>query len=130
MRTSLRKGSSLIYIEFTSGDFINSLFGSNFVVHKSDDKLNFEIDLTENYRTQNKSINSYLDIQELSESHEKLSSIQIDEEQVLKNFTKTIKRHPDATFVLTLNIGKLGTFKYDVELEGYNNGFQFNVLNV
>ena len=129
MSTSLRKAFAHIYVAYKNGGWTNSLSGENFVVHESNDELNFEIDLSANYKSHNKDTNSYSDIHELLESHEQIDYIQIDEQTVLKGLTTARKRHPDANWVLTLNVGKLGSFRYTVKPNKYSMGYQFNVSN-
>lgn len=130
MSTSVRKGGSHIYIEYINGGYTSSLSGKNFIVHETNEELNFEIDLSGNYKVQNKSTNSYLDINELSESYGKLKYIQIDNDKILRSLSASKSRNPRASWLLTLNAGKLGSFTYAVKPEKYSMGYQFNVINV
>jgi hypothetical protein len=74
MITLLRKGSSLIYVHYKTGNYTNNLAGANFSLHESDSELNFEIDLSGNYKARSTDTNSYADVTELSETHEGLTT--------------------------------------------------------
>lgn len=110
---SLKKGSSLLYIQMKTGHTID-LYGVNFEIEYSNDHqlVNIYVDLTENLKKSNDLNYSFSDTIKLEKEINSIEYIQITDQYIIQNLKNHLNRMylKNCTFVLNLIIKKVHNF--------------------
>ena len=115
MKSTIRKSTSLLNIEYHNGNYTNNLFGSFFTLDSSEESNVLGIDFSSNFRTRNKQENSYHDAVELSKEYEDLRSLSIHEKKVNEYIIKAHKTNPSAPWTLELNLNSPETVSLPIK---------------
>ncbi|MFJ5337975.1 hypothetical protein [Pectobacterium sp. CHL-2024] len=116
MKSSLRQGHAHINVGYNDGDYSNNISGKNFEIEHDSSITRIHIDIESNIKVRNKNNNSYEDTQDLILKSEKVKSVQINEEKVIKNILNYYKKHPNKSWELELHTGQNTSLKYTVKL--------------
>lgn len=114
MERSIRKSTSLISVSYIDGSS-SDLLGRNFQIEITTDGILFSIDFSENLKVRNSANNFFSDAIELREQIGDLSSLQIDEDQVVFGIMKVLQRAPDKPMFLLLDLGSGHPSRFIVE---------------
>ena len=118
MERSLRDTAAGVSVTYSNGGYSNNLTASHFAVDESVGVICVKVDMSRNLRVRNKGENCYYDACQLVRDHSKLTSIQIDNGQVIKGLMASSLRVPSARWELELGLGNKGSFKYSVQPKG------------
>ncbi|GKV82955.1 hypothetical protein [Pectobacterium carotovorum] len=116
MKVSLRKGHSYIHVGYNDGNYSNNISGNYFEIEYETSVTRIHIDIESNIKKTNKNNNSYDDTQELILESDKLKTVQIDEEKVIKNILRAYEDNPNKLWELELHVGEHTSLKYPIKL--------------
>ncbi|MBK1884873.1 hypothetical protein JIN85_20855 [Luteolibacter pohnpeiensis] len=103
------------------------MYGRNIALDIGDKRTLVFVDLSKNYRSKNKESNDYLDIIELQEEADELSSFSIQEEKIRDIFESAISKKPENKWKLELDMGGGKIRIFTVEPFPDENGVTFKI---
>src|ERR1039458_9666421 len=102
-----------MHVGYSKIGFSNNLKGKNFAYSVCGGKPYLHIDMSGNLHVKNKVANSYTDALELVEHHTQLEHLEIDAENVVKEFARLAQADP-TEWILELDFAEKGKFLYAV----------------
>lgn len=127
MKRSLRKTAAGVSVTYSHGNFSNNLMGTEFELEHSEADICLSINLEGNLSVRNKSANCYSDARELAKDHALLTSVQIDDRQLIDGLLNVNQKAPSARWTLKLLLGEEGSFGYFIKPEMSNGSVFLNV---
>jgi hypothetical protein len=115
MTRSLSKAPIRLSVTYSDDEYSNNLTGCNIELNELHGSLCLCIDMVRNLRVRNKQENCYSDACRPVKRHESLSSVQIDDENVLQKLAAAWRRQPHGRWELQLDLGESRVFKYAVK---------------
>jgi len=121
MKKFLRKSDTRISVYYDSGNYSHNMHGRNIAIDTGDSRNLVFIDLSKNYRSRNKESNSYLDIIEIQEDADDLTSITIHEEKLIEPIGREMESKTTNKWKIELNLGggKIRIFSVVPKLEDF-----------
>lgn len=131
MRHSLRRTTAHLHLTYGGGDAGEALIGRRFTLEVDGNALTLLIDLTPNFQTRNKMAASYLDATALLRNHDRLQSLQCDDNLVRTRLVRTWEEMHEPSLRMVLDLGPRGHFAYAVRPHLlFTGGVQLDVLQV
>jgi hypothetical protein len=124
MERMLQKKAEGLSVRYSNKDYSNNLTGRAFKIVQRLGHPCLSIDLGGNLHVRNKSANCYQDALDLIEQHALLEFLQIDEDQVVRDFAQRAKVVP-AKWKMELNVGEKGVYLYSVSNLKLSSGSAF-----
>lgn len=129
MRYSLRRTTAHLHLAYGSGEAGEALIGRRFMLEVEGNELTLSIDLTPNFQTRNKLAPSYLDATALVRNHDRLRSVQCDDNLVRTRLVRTWEEMREPRLRLVLDLGPRGHYVYAVRPHLlFTGGVQLDVL--
>lgn len=129
MRYSLRRTTAHLHLTYGTGEAGEALIGRRFTLDVEGSAMTLLIDLTPNFQTRNKMAASYLDATALVRNHDRLRSVQCDDNLVRTRLVRTWEEMQEPTLKLVLDLGPRGHFVYAVRPHLlFTGGVQLDVL--
>jgi hypothetical protein len=129
MRYSLRRTTAHLHLTYGSGEASEALIGRRFTLEVEGSALTLLIDLTPNFQTRNKLASSYLDAAALLRNHDRLRSVQCDDNLVRTRLVRTWEDMHEPSLRMVLDLGPRGHFVYAVRPHLlFTGGVQLDVL--
>ena len=131
MRQSLRRTAAHLHLTYGTGEQGEALIGRRFTLEGDGSALTLLVDLTPNFQTRNKMSAGYLDATALVRNHDRLRSLQCDDNLVRTRLVRTWEEMREPTLRLVLDLGPRGHFVYAVRPHLlFTGGVQLDVLQV
>lgn len=129
MRHSLRRTAAHLHLTYGGGEASEALIGRRFSLDIDGNSLTLLMDLTPNFQTRNKSAASYIDASALLRNHDRLRSLQCDDNLVRTRLVRTWEEMHEPTLRMVLDLGPRGHFVYAVRPHLlFTGGVQLDVL--
>ncbi|TFY99586.1 hypothetical protein [Ramlibacter rhizophilus] len=130
MRYSLRRTTAHLHLTYGGAESGEALIGRRFTLEIEGNALTLLIDLTPNFQTRNKMAASYLDATALVRNHDRLRSLQCDDNLVRTRLVRTWEDMHEPSLKLVLDLGLRGHFVYAVRPHLlFTGGVQLDVLH-
>ncbi len=127
---SLRKGGTLLYVEYGS-TYTNHLYGHDCRV-RVEPKFEVSLDLGKNLRTRNTSTNQYSDAKSLASGDiERLKTVQISDAQIIDGLSAAAKRipAPPDEWTLTIELQGQRSFRVQPQLDSSGTSLFLRVID-
>src|SRR5258708_39137648 len=124
METILQKKTDGLSVRYSNKDYSNNLTGRDFKIVERLGHPCLSIDLAGNLRVRSKSANCYQDALDLIEQHAFLEFLQIDEDQVVRDFAQKAKVVP-TKWKGGVSLAEKGVFLYSISSLKLLNGSAF-----
>jgi hypothetical protein len=131
MMFPLRRTTAHLHLSFGDGQAGEGLIGRRFMLEVQGNALTVHVDLTPNFQPRNRHAGSYLDASALVRNHDRLRSLQCDDNLVRTRLVRTWKEMQEPQLRLVLDLGPKGHYAYAVTPHLlFTGGVQLDVLAV
>jgi len=110
----LRRTTAHLHLSFGDGQAGEGLIGRRFMLEVLGNALTVHIDLTLNFQARNRHAGSYLDATALVRNHDRLRSLECDDNLVRTRLVRTWKEMQEPQVRLVLDLGSKGHYAYAV----------------
>ncbi len=131
MKQPLRRTAAHLHLSYGDGQAGEGLIGRRFMLEIEGSALTVHVDLTPNFQARNRHAGSYLDASALLRNHDRLRSLQCDDNLVRTRLVRTWKDMSEPQLRMVLDLGPRGHFAYAVTPHLlFTGGVQLDVVAV
>ena len=131
MWQTLRRTTAHLQLSYGDGAASDGLIGRRFMLEVEGSALTLHIDLGLNFQSRNRMSAGYLDAGALLRNHDRLRSVQCEDNLVRARLVRTWKEMHEPRLTMLLDLGPHGRFAYSVRPHLlFTGGVQLEVLRV